>query len=513
MSQPGHVTWLWDHQSFFQKIVITLLSLILALGVLFCVSRISFIMKLRNCSGLPPTVPSAIPYLGYTWIFASGDTRMASVFLASMFGQLFGAPKAVCEATEADDSGTATKPYPGSHIHPGRRIIRNQVLFFNDAFSKKSMDEMIPRFIQNLYQRCESFAIGEQWVEMDDLFEFIHDLTFPVAVVSFFGASMLNMNPNLQRDFRSSEDSVPFLAAGLPSWLNPQAFHARERCLEAVKRWRREAVKKEDSNVPDDQAWDPAWGLGALRRRNKLYETTDSLFDDEARAASDLATAWASTTNVIPASFWFLFEILSTSGLRERAEREVKASKTASGTIDTTKLIDSALLSSIYAEVLRLHSSALITRTSKQEHKLGDWILPKDQAVMISTHVEHRSSYWDAVEEQSGAHHTPTSFYAERFVTRDASGRDAFSMDGKQGRWMPYGMGEHMCPGRHFAKYEMLLIFAVLVQVFEIELLTTEGWKPDDDLKRYWFGALRPKQKEKFRIQKRAASSSELQFL
>jgi cytochrome P450 len=426
-------------------------------------------------------------------------------FSAAMFGQLFGAPDAVCHATLVDDSGIAVKPYPGSQVHPGRRLIRNQVIFFNDAFSKKSMDELIPRFMQNLYSQCEGFSIGTEWVELDDLFGFVYELAFPCAVKSFFGDSMFRLNPDLQKDFLAFEDNVPFLASGMPTWWKPQAVQSRSKCLDAVKRWRKEATRS-SMLLPesDTEAWDTAWGLGALRRRNKLFEATEGLFDEEATAATDLATTWAFTSNVIPASFWFLFEILSSEVLVRRVRDDIESSKTLTKSIDATKIVNNPLLQSIYAEVLRLHSASLLTRSSKQEHKLDDWVIPKDQAVMISTHVEHRSSYWNAVDPGTGKYYPSSSFYAERFLNRDEHGQEEFSVDGKQGRWLPYGMGEHMCPGRHFAKYEMMLVFAVVVDVFEIKLRTPKGWKPDDDLKRYGFGALRPKQKVKFRIKRRA---------
>lgn len=243
---------------------------------------------------------------------------------ASMFGQLFGAPSRVCHATLVDDSGIAAKPYPGSQVHPGRRLLRNQVIFFNDAFSKKSMDEIVPRFLRNLYLRCSDFAIHTEWVEMDDLLSFVYDLAFPCAVKSFFGASMLELNPDLQTQFLAFDENVPFLASGMPTWLKPNAVQARSKCLAAAKRWRKEAERNSNkSSESDMSAWDSTWGLGALRRRNKLFEASEGLFDEEATAATDLATIWAFTSNVIPASFWFLFEILRSDKLLSRAKKDI----------------------------------------------------------------------------------------------------------------------------------------------------------------------------------------------
>jgi hypothetical protein len=208
-----------------------------------------------------------------------------------MFGRLFNAPKRICDATAADDSGVGVKPYPGSSVRPGQRLIRNQVLFFNDAFSKKSMDELVPRFLHNLEQR--HIDVGKTWTDLPDLHIFLRKFIFRCGISSFYGQSMLDLNPDIEKDFTEFDDNVPFLATGLPRFINARAFQSRDRCLEAVKRWRREAIRQSEDQLGEDTEWDPAWGLGAIKRRNKLFDATEGLFDEDATAASDLATMWA----------------------------------------------------------------------------------------------------------------------------------------------------------------------------------------------------------------------------
>ena len=101
-----------------------------------------------------------------------------------MFKAIFGAPKKVCDAAPADDSGIGAKPSPGSRVHPGRRLMRNQVLFFADAFSKASMDELVPRFLGNLRQHCSELDSGDGWIEWPDLYDSTHDTIFRCAVGS-----------------------------------------------------------------------------------------------------------------------------------------------------------------------------------------------------------------------------------------------------------------------------------------------------------------------------------------
>ncbi|ORY17483.1 hypothetical protein BCR34DRAFT_596952 [Clohesyomyces aquaticus] len=74
-------------------------------------------------------------------------------------------------------------------------------------------------------------------------------------------------------------------------------------------------------------------------------------------------------------------------------------------------------------------------------------------------------------------------------------------------RWRQKVVGDHLCPGRLFAKQEMILNFAILVSVFDVELLSPKGWRPAENLDRYGFGSQQPKQKTPFRVRRRVLRS------
>lgn len=77
-------------------------------------------------------------------------------------------------------------------------------------------------------------------------------------------------------------------------------------------------------------------------------------------------------------------------------------------------------------------------------------------------------------------------------------------MEGLSGAWLPFGGGSRQCPGRNFAKQEIILSFALIATMFDIELL--EGTKKDSmqpDMKYYGLGTLPPKGKVPFRIRRR----------
>ena len=254
-------------------------------------------------------VPVRFRGVGFDFILISGTNLVRKALTtdshldwnhtsAQMFGRLFNAPRKICEVIAADNSGVGVKPYPGSSVHPGRRLIRNQVLFFNDAFSKKSMDEIVPRYLGELNRKCNDIGIGQTWKDIPDFYMFLRQIVFHCEVVSFFGYNMLQLNPNLEEDFTEYDNNISFLATGLPKFLKPRAFESRARCLAAVKRWRQDALRREQDQIEetkeeDDSEWSPAWGLRAIKRRNKLFDATEGLFDEDATAATDLATMWA----------------------------------------------------------------------------------------------------------------------------------------------------------------------------------------------------------------------------
>ncbi len=67
-----------------------------------------------------------------------------------------------------------------------------------------------------------------------------------------------------------------------------------------------------------------------------------------------------------------------------------------------------------------------------------------------------------------------------------------------------------MCPGRTFAKHEMLGSFAMLSSNFDIELLTS-GQEIKPDMSFFSIGTMPPKGKIPFRIRRRVGSSSKSQ--
>lgn len=86
------------------------------------------------------------------------------------------------------------------------------------------------------------------------------------------------------------------------------------------------------------------------------------------------------------------------------------------------------------------------------------------------------------------------------------NGKPSFTMDGLSASWIPYGGGQSLCPGRHFAKQEIITTTAIFLTAYDIELIEEKGKKrPEVDMSRFGFGTLSPNRKIPFRIRRRRA--------
>ena len=199
----------------------------------------------------------------------------------------------------------------------------------------------------------------------------------------------------------------------------------------------------------------------------------------------------------------------------------------------------------MYAETLRLRFAGIILRGVEDDITLGDCFIPQKYAIALSTYHAHRneeSLNSNTVKEP----HALNEFWAERFLVYPGNGNaplksgskdkhDAtisnlesetttnsspsstpiaaklndnpivsphFSTEGLAGAWIPYGGGQNMCPGRHFAKQEILVVFASIVTSFDIDLI--DDLPPKVDWRGFGLGMLAPAGKAiRFRIKRR----------
>lgn len=252
---------------------------------------------------------------------------------------------------------------------------------------------------------------------------------------------------------------------------------------------------------------------------------------------------FSTSSNSVPAATWFLLETLQDPQLRNRVSeilpltalpsREGEQSRSVP-TFDTLKLCSDPLLQSLYAETLRLRVAVLVVREpSRDDFSFRGWHIKRNEILSVSTRNEAMNKeIWNTGGD--GDPHPLDTMWADRFIVdpqNPSSGplrvpnekrkrfnvvstqagnekteatKPYFSMDGLSASWIPYGGGSSLCPGRHFAKQEIITTAAILLTAYEMELVGQDGRKrPQVDMSCFGFGTMPPDRAIPFRIRRR----------
>ncbi|KAF3015966.1 hypothetical protein E8E14_012770 [Neopestalotiopsis sp. 37M] len=408
------------------------------------------------------------------------------------------------------------------HFHQARAAQR----FLSSQHLNFLREKYFNTFGRNL-QQLDSQST-DTWVEYPDLYAFLQTIVSTTAVEVLMGSKLLEMNPSLIEDFWRFDMATPWLLRGWPRWLIPSAYQARDRILNGIKKWHAHAHANTDCTkiMDEDPEWEPYFGSKLIRARQE-YALKMKLMDSDARASEDLGLIMAANANVVPSVFWFLYEALRDYGLKERLISEINACHGPSG-FDTSKLIAKPLLQSAYAETLRLRVANGMFRQSESEpFDLDGYRIPKGEPMIIFTrHPSLNEESWASAGRPSTD--TPLDqFQADRFLVPNdtaeensngekmsqselGGGAYKFSMEGLAGLWLPYGGGQRMCPGRHFAKAEIINTLALLLSQYDFELVDTETIRPKPDVRWFPTGGLPPDRKVPFRMRRRSKTTYDI---
>ena len=196
---------------------------------------------------------------------------------------------------------------------------------------------------------------------------------------------------------------------------------------------------------------------------------------------------------------------------------------------ESVRLGEDPLLQSIFAEVTRLRVVGIVPRyTVGGDFQLGEWSIPEGSFLGLPSQAGcMNKNVWNAGTDENP--HPLEEFWAERFLIypndpnsgplrrdikpssavplfkaeEETSNEPKFSLKGLKEVYTPFGGGSAICPGRHFARQEVVSTLARLVLWYDIELQVPDTWEPRMDPAFFPTGTLPPLDKVPFRIRRR----------
>ena len=477
------------------------------------------------------------------------DSRPAALLMLRLLLQ--GRSSGSLDYWVKDNSGAGPKPHPGSNVAGDSRIY-HPTWKASHLFLTIKNSEYAARHIQTNFKGImENICPDQNAVTIPDLRTFFQTHVSAAVMNLMCGQSFLDLNPDFLDRFWEFDDGFPLFLYGLTQVVAPKALKARDACVEGIERWHSYAAANFDEASITEDGFDPYWGSRLFRGRQEMWKSMDRM-DANAKACEDFGIIWAMNTNTIPAVLWSVVHCFQDKDLLRQVREEVSLCKSDEDEgvdgedgppFDIAKLTQRPLLQSICSEILRLYVAAFIPRGSAHEDFVvaDNYKIPKGQLIAVDSYTAHRDTeVWNTGRIPDS--HPLDTFWAERFVidpersldgplrenssSSSSSGSGGcplskgekkqekeeatescpkYSMDGLSGAWLPFGGGKHQCPGRYFARREMLVCLAVLCWYYDFDFLTEEEIKPDH--KFFGIGTMPPKGEVPVRITRREVPS------
>ncbi|RAL09369.1 cytochrome P450 [Aspergillus homomorphus CBS 101889] len=426
-----------------------------------------------------------------------------------LLNRAFGLPTAAMKTYAKDDSGAYPKPYPESQVEPRNRIEYQLEKSLHRFLLGPGLMPLTRRFQSAIAQHFYTLPISDDWVSWDNFVTFFEqELTAPF-LNSLCGDYLLRAHPDFLANRWTFENNIWSMIFGLPRFLAPRAYRARDGALRALKDWHVWALQNFDPALVDADGDDPVWGSKFFRERKTIFDTIDG-FDLDAIATHDLAFIWGTTNNSIITSFWTAVETFSDPHLLAQVRQEAEAcliidpeaGPDQPPQFDMDKLQQQPVLQAIYAETLRLRISGYFVR----HHSHGDiaidgWRIPNNHIILTSPmHTHMDPNTW-------GSERPVDQFWPGRFLKpAPAPGGGSgweFTTERAPGAWIPYGGGYHMCPGRHFAKMMIIFSTALLTTMYDCEI-RADPRNLAMSMRNFGFGMSGPTSKVPARLRRRA---------
>ncbi len=183
-------------------------------------------------------------------------------------------------------------------------------------------------------------------------------------------------------------------------------------------------------------------------------ETGNEMTDEQVRdeALTLFLAGHETTANAMTWTFYLLSQNIEKEAKLHEELNEVLSGRTPS----MEDVANLKYTEAVFAEAMRLFPPAwAIGRLSIEEHKFGDFEIPKKSLVLVSPYIMHRDKrFWENADE----------FIPERWFSQ------SIKEAGQKFIYFPFSRGVRSCIGESFAWMEGILLVATLAQKWKLRL-------------------------------------------
>ncbi|CZR46188.1 uncharacterized protein FPRO_11635 [Fusarium proliferatum ET1] len=309
------------------------------------------------------------------------------------------------------------------------------------------------------------------------LYAWVQDLFMRTNNSACFGEKdPFTLDPSLNLTFWAWEANIKVLLLGVPWFLSPKKHSTAQRTRKVLV----DAFLKYLNDDGLDTACSFIKELSSLGIRRGL--------SNENNARALLGSILAIVGNTIPTTFWLLISIFSRPDLLKeiRSELEATLENSFSGTIclDYTTIREKwPVFMSTYDEVLRMTSGIATVRYTNEDTLIQDrWLLKKGAQVQMPTAFIHADPTTWGADADVFDH---TRFLKSKVLTKEQKTR-------RTAAFRPFGGGNTLCPGRHFASYEVLTFVGSFLLGFDVAPTTKTFNVPQMDRSKLPLTSLKP---------------------
>ena len=281
-----------------------------------------------------------------------------------------------------------------------------------------------------------------------DLLDWLRELVTLGTTSYFFGPhDPFKDDPSLISAFWDFDFGIGGLLVGVvPEITASKAYRGREKIVAALTKYFEAGYQEYGSKLARDRAKvDRQYGLSM-----------------EMTARSALSFFFAAIINTTTITFWMSLRFFAEPSLLEKARAEManaiaeseKLHGAQTWSIDIFKN-NCTTMSDVFQETLRLGSENFSTRLVKEDTMLADkYFLKKGSVVQVSGGIIHADkSIWGDDADAFNPH-------------RFAGGKRAANVH--PAAFRGFGGGKTLCPGRHFATTEILMLVSLIINTLEM---------------------------------------------